>query len=1011
MRVINLFLARPVLGFVLSLTLMLGGLLALSRLPVGLYPVVDSGVVTISARFPGASTELMNERVAGTLVSSVAGIDDVDYVTSRSALGSTEVVLHLSLGADVQKAFATVAERVRAVPDLPADMDPPEVRRDDGDRAPDYALAIVSRQMQPAQVTDYIERVVRPRLEAIPGVAGVEVLGSDYTMRVSVNGARLRQFNLSLLDVVQTLRLGNTQTNAGAFREARPRTQLAPETGLSSIEDFVNLPIGASSDQQLRLGDVARIGLTAGDPQVVSRFNDTPATVVFVKWRRNANPLDVDKNVRKTMQELSGRFPYDLQAKVLVDSTEYLARALLEVAETLLITSLIVSVAIYAGSGKLGAMIIPVIAIPLSLGGVCMLLWVAGYSLNTLTLLAMVLAIGLVVDDAIIVLDLGLNGLAAGMEARAAMSTGMRHVSGALISMTIVLAIAYLPLRFVGGLVQELFTEFATTLAGAVLISGVIAMTVTPAMCGWLLDPRHVASAGAGSRRFIDRANYLYARLVTRCLRCPPVGLCVWAVCSIGTVALLCLLPHELASKEDQGALMVVASAPTSATAADVARSAERLAAFYRSIPEIENFNYAAGVPVNNQLISFIRLTPWEKRRRNASEIQTDLQRKLAALPSLQAVVVVPTSLPGAAGMPYEFVIKADTHDYAALDRVSDAFLRQLRLSGLFQFVNKDLHYDFPRLHYALDRQLMARYGISAADVNATLRYAYSNSRLQTFTQYGRSYDVVTELASRAGHETEQLGDLQIRSRTGGLVYLRTLGTAQASVSPAYENSFQRQASVTISGALAPGVSLSRALALSNDVFERVRAPGMSWELGGESRVAANEMRRLYVALIAALGGIFVMLVAQFKSLRDPAVVILGSIPFAAFGALIALWIAGIALNIYTQIGILTLIGLITKQGILMVQAANHHVALGLNLPFAIVRACRQRFRAIVLTSASMLCASFPLLLASGPASVSRYQLGVVLFAGMLIGPLCSLFLLPVLYASVNRMIHSQARP
>ncbi|HHQ4702517.1 efflux RND transporter permease subunit [Aeromonas hydrophila] len=1006
MKITELCLRRPVIATALSALLFISGLFSLGQLPVGLYPTVDADAISVSTWYPGASAELMDGRVTSEVLSAVSGVEDVSYVTSNSETGHSEVVLNLRLGSDTQKALTNIMERVNAISRFPADMDPPQILRKEPDRAPDFALTFTSDAMQSAQVSDYLTRVVKPRLEALNGVGSVEILGSEYAMRIWLDPQRMERYGVTAVDVSASLKSENTQLNAGVLRESNQRFQLMPYTGLSTVSDFSRLPIvTAAGTPPVRLGDVARVELGGTQPQVKSVFNGKPATVVFIHWQRGSNPLLVGEELRRTLDELKPNFPYDLKANLLIDSSEYISGAVHEVFLTILLTCAAVTLAIFFGTGTLRAVSIPVVAIPLSLVSVCLLIWLCGFSINTLTLLAMVLATGLVVDDAIIVLDVALHRMREGDSPWQATLKGGREIASSLVTMTLTLAIAYLPLAFIGGIVGKLFSEFAVTLAGAVIISGILALTLTPVMCARLLSQNHQQS------RMVIRVENLfvilrrrYERCLVKVLRTGNIPLWIWAAILVGGVTLFLMLPHELAPKEDQGSLMVIAEGPSAMDSSYLEQQAPALEAIYHSFAEISNFNYVLGVPNDNQLLSFARLTDWSQRQRSAMELQPELQRKLATIPALQSVAILPSSLPGVGGLPFQFVLKHEDKDYTKLDALSNAMLRRMRTSGLFLFVTKDLKYDAPQIALQLDREQLAQSGIASSDVGYTLNLAYANTKLQPFTYEGRTYDVILGLDKSSQSAMKTLLDLQVRSTNGSLSRLGSFMTPQNQVVPASLKTFQKQASVTLQGVLMPGVGQSQAAEFSRQILADFKARGVSYDLAGETRQSEEEGQRLLITFAIALIGIYCLLTLQLTSHWDPLIVLFGSIPFSVFGALLALLWFGMPLDLFTQVGMLTLVGLISKQGILMVHTANTLSERGVkNIWFAITRASASRLRAIILTSLTMVLGALPLLFASGPAAESRFELGLVVVAGMLLGSFLTLFLLPSLYLFVHR--------
>ncbi|WNJ94727.1 efflux RND transporter permease subunit [Vibrio ruber] len=1006
MRVTDICLRRPIIAIALSSLVFIFGLFALGQLPAGLYPKVDVSDISITSYYPGASAELMDGRVTSEILSSISGIDDVNYVTSTSETGKSEVIVHLNIGSEPQKALTNILERVNAISRFPADMDHPQVLRKEPDRAPDLAFTFTSETMKPAQVSDYLERVLKPRLESLKGVGRVEILGSQYAMRVQLDPELMERYGVTAMDISQSLKAENSQLNAGVLHHEQQRFQLIPNTGLSTVRDFENLPISVKEGApSVRLSDIAKVELSGSQPQIKSVYNGKPATTVFIYWQSESNPLRVADSVRQTVTTLSHSFPYDLKANLLIDSSQYIADAVYEVFLTILLTCAAVTLAIFFGSGTLRAVAIPVIAIPLSLISVCLLIYLLGFSINLLTLLAMVLATGLVVDDAIVVLDITLQRIRSGESPYQATLKGVREIAWSLITMTLTLAITYIPLAFIGGIVGKLFSEFAVTLAGAVIISGIFALSLTPVMCSRMLSQDHQhAPMVIRVESFFLKLRKRYERLLASILKFGSVPLWLWFFSLIGVVSLFWSLPHELAPKEDQGNLMVIAQGTSAMDAHYIEAQTPKLESIYHSIPEIDNFNYVVGVPKDNQLLSFARLKDRQDRQRSALEIQPELQHKLTTIPALQSVAILPSSIPGSGGLPFQFVLKDEEKDYAKLDALSNAMLRRLRQSGMFLFVTKDLRYDAPQLRMHLDRDQLLKAGISASDVGYTLNLAYANAKLQPFTYQGRTYDVMVSLKGADDSDIRTLMDLRVRSKDGTLVRLGSLLTDELRVVPETLNTFQKQASVTLQGVLMPGVGLSDAAQFSRHLLADFKARGVTSDVSGETRQSEEEGQKLLFTFGIAILGIYCLLALQLTSHWDPLIVLLGSVPFSVLGSLAALKFFGLPLDLFTQIGMLTLVGLISKQGILVVQAANSLHERGLsNIYLVILRASASRLRAIILTTLTMVLGALPLLLATGSAEQSRYELGIVIVTGMVVGSVMTLFILPSLYIFVYK--------
>lgn len=996
--VVGYLFARPVIVVTINLFLLLAGCFAVLRLPVSLLPHVQLDSITVDATYPGATAELMDGRIASEIISAVSDINGIDYVSSQAVSERAQVAVALDVGQNLQQVLGQISERVRAISGFPDDMPPVEIRLAELDTAPDYALAFLSDQMSPAEVTDYLERVIKPQFQSLQGVGSVEVLGSEYAMRIWLDPEALTRHNLTALEISAALRSNNLQVNAGALRSDTTRMSIQVNSGLGSIEEFRNLPIG---NGQTRLEDVARIELGARQPNIRSRFDGESATIMFVRWQEDSNPLVTGKSVRALTAELQSGFPYDLQQKVLVDNTSYIQTAISEVLVTIFVTAVIVMIVIYLGTGSLRAIAIPMVVIPLSLIGICAALLIAGFSINTLTLLAMVLAIGLVVDDAIVVLDASLYGLNRGQTPIQAAKVGLTTLAGPLVSITLTLAIAYIPIAFVGGLVGKLFAEFALTLAGAVILSGIVAVSLTPLMCSRFLSEKHA------SLPFAQRIEAVfgvlqrrYQRSLIHALRFRSLMLWLWLTCICAAGVLYMTTQRNLAPTEDQGSLMVFAQAPTSASIGFLDTQARQLEDTYSTLPGVENYNYVAGVPTENRLMSFLRLTDWKTRERSAMELQPLLQERLDMIPALQSVVIVPSSMPGSGGLPFQFVLKQSNRDYHMLDELSDVVIQRLRQSGMFAFARKNLDFQAPQIVLDIDRQLARKLGITADEVGFNISLAYANAQLQPFTYDGRTYKVVMQYDPQLNSYTDRLGGINLRTNSGQLVSLSALTSRSAATVPSELNRFQGQAAVTISGVLKPGVGLSEAADYVQELIDLFEARGVTTDLAGETRRAESENQRFQWTFLMAIMGTYFLLVWQFQSYRDPLIVLFGSVPLSAFGALITMRYLDIPLNIYTQIGLLTLCGLISKQGILVVQAANRQRENGRSQSLGpiIIRASGSRLRAIMLTSLTLVLGALPLLLAEGPASVSRFQLGVVIVSGMMLGPLLCMYLLPALY-------------
>lgn len=1005
----DIFLRRPVLATVVSLLILIVGAQAAFKLPIRQYPELSSTTVTITTAYPGANAELIKGFITTPIEQAVASAEGIDTLVSSSQQNVSTVTLNLRLNANPDRAVADVLAKVNQVKSaLPREANDPVVEKKTG---PGFALMYLSFNsdvLSPSQITDYLTRVVQPKLQTVDGVASAGILGGQtFAMRIWLDPTRMSARGVTPADVRAALLANNFVSAAGQVKGDFVQTSINALTSLDSAEAFAQLVVATRGDSLIRLGSIATIEL---GPQAVdssSVFDGLKAVFIGVYGTPSANPLTVIDGVRKVMPEIQARLPVGLTADIAYDSTVFIRASIREVVKTLAEAAAIVVVVIFLFLGNVRSTIVPVVTIPLSLVGVMIMLLALGYSINLLTLLALVLAIGLVVDDAIVVVENIYRHIEEGLSPFDAAIKGAREIAMPVIAMTITLAAVYAPIGFVSGLTGALFREFAFTLAGAVIVSGVVALTLSPMMCSKLLRPQDEASAFV---RFLDRMfeglkqryrRRLHASLNFRALTMLVVG---------GVVALTGLLyastPKELAPEEDQGILFYIAKTPQYANLDYLEDATSRLYGILSEVPEgahVFNINGSGGV---RQAFGGLLLKPWAERDRNQKAVLKNLSPRLAGIATAQVLSFSPPALPGSTGGPPMQFVVTTTGDFERLAGVLAELQAAARESGLFIFTDSDLKFDTPQIELHIDHDKANRLGISMQDVGGALATLLGGNYVNRFNLYGRSYQVIPQAPRDYRLTADWLLRYEVRSSTGALVPLATIATVSQSVQPNALTSFQQLNSATLSGVPFPGRTLGEALDFLKAKAAEIFPEGFSYDFQGESRQFVQEGGTLVVTFVFALIVIFLVLAAQYESFRDP-IVILIALPTSMFGALLPLNIGGLfgatSINIYTQIGLVTLIGLISKHGILMVDFANHLQDQGMSRRAAIEEAAAVRLRPILMTTAAMVLAMVPLLIAAGAGAKSRFDIGIVIAAGMTIGTMFTLFVTPAVYTLIAR--------
>jgi multidrug efflux pump len=999
----DLFIRRPVVATVVSLVLLLAGLQSIRSLNVRQYPRSDIAVVQVKTRYIGASADLVRGFVSTPLERVIASADGIDYLDSQSALGLSIINVHLKLNYDTSAALTQIQAKVAQVRNsLPPEAEAPEIELTLSDtQFAQMYISFATEELTPNQVTDYLTRVVQPKLTAVGGVQKADILGArTFAMRIWLKPDRMAALNLSPSKVRAALAANNYLSAVGATKGAMTSINLIANTDLRSEADFRQLVVGESGGTIIRLSDVAEVELGAENYDTDVRFSGQKATFMGIWVLPTANSLQVIKAVRAVLPEIENQLPRGIQLGVPYDATRYIDDALHEVVSTLLETLAIVVVVIFLFLGSLRSVLIPVVAIPISLVGAAFLMLLFGFSINLLTLLAIVLSVGLVVDDAIVVVENVERHLRSGLAPIPAALKGARELVGPIIAMTITLAAVYAPIGIQGGLTGTLFREFAFTLAGAVLVSGLVALTLSPMMSSKLLRPGDSLGGYAGwiQQRF-NRLRLGYERALTASLAWRPVTLTLAAIVIALIVPFSLMSQRELAPKEDQGVVLGIVQASPNSTIEQTALFAEKVHQAFNSIPEVkhtfqitEAFGGFSGMGVK----------PWSERKRSTEQILGEVFAKTSAIPGLRVIATTPAPLPGGGQFPVEFVI-ASTAEPDQLLEFANRLVAKAFQSGLFVFADSDLKYDMPQAEIVFDRDKVASLGLDLQQVGADLGTLLGGNYVNRFSMQGRSYKVIPQVSRTERLNPEQLREFYVSGPNGQLVQLSTFASLTASTQPRTLNRFQQLNAAKIQGALPPHITLDKALKALEQEAAQILPKGFSIDYAGEARQLRVEGDRLQTTLILAVILIFLVLAAQFESFRDPLIVLGGSVPLALSGALLFSFLGLTSINIYSQVGLITLVGLVSKNGILIVEFANHLQTEGKSKLAAVIEASSTRLRPILMTSVATVVGHFPLILASGPGAGARNSIGIVLVTGMIIGTAFTLFIVPAFYVAIAK--------
>jgi multidrug efflux pump len=1007
MKFTDLFIRRPVLATVVSLLILALGLRAVGALPILQYPHTENAIVTVTTTYYGADPDVIAGFITTPLETAIAQASGIDYMTSTSQSGASTITVNLRLNYPSDKALVEISTKVSSVINqLPPGSQQPVLTVKIGQTIDAMYIGFNSQELAANQITDYLVRVVQPKLQAVEGVQTAELLGAkNFALRAWLDPQKLAAYGLTGADISLALTNNDYISGLGTTKGQMVQVTLTASTALHTLDEFRNLVLKQSGGAIVRLKDVANVTLGSDDYESEVGFDGQKAVYIGIQVAPAANLLDVVKGVRNVFPEIVSQLPQGLNGRIVYDSTEFVNSAINEVIHTLVEALVIVTLVVFVFLGSVRSVLIPTIAIPLSLIGTFTMMAAFGFSINLLTLLALVLAIGLVVDDAIIVVENVNRHLEEGQKPIPAAIQAARELGGPIIAMTVVLVAVYVPIGFQRGLTGALFAEFAFTLVGAVTISAIVALTLSPMMCSRLLKPHREDDRSWEARlirlidRVFDRLRRGYARWLHGSLNYLPVT-GVFAAIVLGSIYFLYAgTKSEIAPQEDQGVIITLATSAPNATIDQRLMYSRQIYDIFASHPEMDHV-FQLDVP--GQSIAGMVLKPWDRRTMTSNQLQPIVQQEVARIAGAQVVAFQPPPLPGSNGLPVQFIINT-TGAFGPLNEVAQAFLEEATKSGMFIFLNTDLKIDQPQSTVVIDRDKASQLGLRMSDIGSALASMLGGGYVNYFGLDGRSYKVIPQVQQRSRLNTDQLLNYYIRAADGTSVSLSTVAKIVTKTIPESLNHFQQLNSATIQGVAFPGVAQADALDYLKNLAARTLPQGYTIDYGGPSRQYIQESGGFVVTFAFALIIIFLSLAALFESFRDP-LIILFSVPMSIAGALVflmvlsTLGVLGATLNIYTQVGLVTLMGLISKHGILIVEVANELQRTGKSKREAVEEAVGIRLRPILMTTAAMVLGVIPLIVASGAGALSRFSMGLVIASGISVGTLFTLFVVPAVY-------------
>jgi len=1003
MKFTDLFIKRPVLAMVVSLVILIAGLQSIRSLSVRQYPRSDIAVVQVSTTYVGANADLVRGFITTPLERVIASADGIDYMESSSAQGLSTITVHLKLNYDTNAALTQIQAKVAQVRnDLPPEAEAPviELQTADNQFAAMY-LGFSSSDLDQNQITDYLTRVVQPKLSAISGVQRADILGDrTFAMRIWLKPEAMAAHGISPSMVRDALAKNNYLSALGSTKGSMVSVNLVANTDLRTPEEFRQLVVKQENGVVVRLGDIADVVLGAQNYEQDVRFNGETATFMGVWVLPTANSLEVIKNVRAAIPEIRAQLPTGMKVGIPYDSTEYIQDAINEVLRTLTETLLIVIVVIFLFLGSMRSVLIPVVAIPISLVGAVFLMLVAGFTINLLTLLAIVLSVGLVVDDAIVMVENVERHLQGGKPPARAALDAARELVGPIIAMTITLAAVYAPVGIQGGLTGALFREFAFTLAGAVIVSGIVAPTLSPMMGSRLLRAGDTERGFAGwiNRRFESvRQGYLNGLAGT--LRYRPVVLVLWAIVIMLMVPFYMFSQRELAPAEDQGVVFGVIQASPNSTIDQTKLFTNEVYDVYHSFPESQSI-FQITTPTGG--FGGMVTKPWSERKKTAQQLLLESAGPLSKIPGIRVIPLTPPPLPGGGDFPVDFVV-ASAAEPQQLAEFAKQLVGKAFQSGLFIYADSDLKFDQPQAEVVFDRDKLRSEGVDLSQAGQDLSTMLGGNYVNRFSIQGRSYKVIPQIKRTERLTPDQLSQIYVTGSQNRLVPLSTFARLRTTTEPRELKKFQQLNAVRIQGVIPPGIPLDQALRMLEDEAKAILPQGFTVDYAGESRQLRTEGSKFLSTFLLSGILIYLVLAAQFESFRDPFIILAGSVPLAISGALLFSFLGLTTLNIYSQVGLITLVGLVSKNGILIVEFASHLQERGMEKLEAVIEAAGTRLRPILMTTAATVIGHFPLVLAKGPGAGARNSIGIMLVSGMIIGTAFTLFVVPSIYMLVAR--------
>ena len=1004
-RFTDIFISRPVLATVVSLLIFITGAVSMFMMPLQQYPTMQNTTITVTASYPGANASDVQGYVTNPLAASIGSANGIDYMTSSTVMGQTTITAYIKLNYDPNTAMTDITGKVNAVlSQLPDGVLSPTITKSTGQTFPDLIVGFNSDSLSPEQITAYITNVYTSKVQALGGISQVQAMGGQpYAMRIWLDSYKMAKLGVTPSEVMQALQNNNIQAQAGQLKSDYLYVNVAADTNMHQATDFDNLVVANVNGNIVRIKDIGHAELGAETYNAQVFYNGKPAVFAAITVADGANPLTVVQTVVKNLPEMKNAFPAGLHAEVVYNETSFIQASIDEVITSIVEATLIVVVIIFLFLGALRSVFIPVVTIPLSLVGVGFLMLAMGFSLNLLTLLAMVIAIGLVVDDAIVVLENIYRHLEEGKTPFDAAIIGAREIASPVIVMTTTLAAVFAPIGFLGGVTGALFKEFAFTLAASVIISGLVALTFSPMLCSKIIN--HKVLEGKFVKkidRVFEKVKGAYQRRLTAVLEYRSIVLLVAAVVLSSCVFFFMETKQELAPFEDQGFILVFGNAPTPANLNYINKFNNQIEDILKKSEGEQSTFIVDGYPNNNNLLAGVVYKTWNERSKTTMQIQPVLQQQMAAVPGIQLYSALMPPLPGPQGTPIMFVITG-VQPQAQIYNYAQTLIKDAYKSGLFTFLNTDALFNQPETIVKIDRDKAALLGVNMSDIATALSVMMSDSQANYFTMSGYSYEVIPQVYDSLRQRNAQLNQFYVKSSISDkMLPLSTFVSFSPSVQPSALNQFNQLNSITIQGMLMPGVTMGQGLSYLASQSKVVLPHDMNINYAQQSRQFIQEGDSMIFAFLFALIIIYLVLAAQFESFRDPLIVLI-SVPMSICGALIPLYLGIATLNIYSEVGLITLVGLISKHGILMVEFANKLQEGGKSVHEAIIEAATTRLRPILMTTFAMVFGVMPLVIATGAGAVSRFNVGLVIACGMTIGTCFTLFVVPTMYTYIAK--------